>query len=229
MPYLGGKSRTGTYHKIINLMPPHEVYIEPFLGGGAILRLKRPAPRNIALDLDTTVTIAWPKKHNTQILTSDGTAFLKTYRFTGRELVYCDPPYLRSTRRDKRQYYRHEMTEQQHAQLIATIKHLPCMVLISGYHSTLYTRELADWNTTSFQTITRGGTQATEYLWFNYPPPIELHDYRYLGDNFRERERIKRKKLRWTERLNYIPILERQALLAAMRETPRISHRHNRR
>ena len=33
------------------MMPPHEVYIEPFLGGGAIARLKRPAPLNIAMDL----------------------------------------------------------------------------------------------------------------------------------------------------------------------------------
>jgi len=32
--------------------PPHEVYIEPFLGGGAIMRQKRPALLNIGLDLD---------------------------------------------------------------------------------------------------------------------------------------------------------------------------------
>jgi len=25
----------------------------------------------------------------------------------------------------------------------------------------------------------------------NYPPPAKLHDYRYLGNNFRRRERIK--------------------------------------
>lgn len=43
MPYLGGKSQAGTYQRIINLIPPHDVYIEPFLGGGAIARLKRPA------------------------------------------------------------------------------------------------------------------------------------------------------------------------------------------
>ena len=33
MTYPGGKSSAGVYQKIINLMPPHEVYIEPFLGG----------------------------------------------------------------------------------------------------------------------------------------------------------------------------------------------------
>ena len=57
---------------------------------------------------------------------------------------------------------------------------------------------------------------ATEYVWFNYPRPVELHDYRYLGKGFRERERIKRKMKRWKLRLEKMPELERQALLWAM-------------
>jgi len=44
---------------------------------------------------------------------------------------------------------------------------------------------------------------------------VELHDYRYLGRGFRERERIKRKKQRWMERLVRMPRLERCAILAA--------------
>ncbi|WP_203415563.1 hypothetical protein [Candidatus Scalindua japonica] len=50
----------------------------------------------------------------------------------------------------------------------------------------------------------------------NYNIPVEVHEYRYLGNNFRERERIKRKTQRWTARLQSMPILERQALLSAM-------------
>jgi hypothetical protein len=52
----------------------------------------------------------------------------------------------------------------------------------------------------------------------NYPEPFELHDYSYLGDNFRERERIKRKKARWTERLKSMPALERFAILSVLQE-----------
>ena len=89
------------------------------------------------------------------------------------------------------------------------------MVMISGYQSDLYCQALKKWQTTSFQAKTRQGV-ATEWVWFNYPPPVELHDYRYLGDTFRERERIKRKTNRWVDRLQSMPVLERQALLAAI-------------
>jgi hypothetical protein len=50
----------------------------------------------------------------------------------------------------------------------------------------------------------------------NYPEPVELHDYRYLGRNFRERERIKRKTQRWERKLRSMPALERHAIFAAM-------------
>ncbi len=53
---------------------------------------------------------------------------------------------------------------------------------------------------------------------FNFPEPIALHDYRYLGEDFRERERIKRKKQRWVNRLHVMPALERRALLNAITE-----------
>lgn len=52
----------------------------------------------------------------------------------------------------------------------------------------------------------------------NYAAPKRLHDYRYLGNDYRERERLGRKTKRWIERLNRLPELERQALLSAIYE-----------
>ena len=46
--------------------------------------------------------------------------------------------------------------------------------------------------------------------------PKELHDYNFLGDNFRERERIKNRTKRWLSRLRKMSVLERQALLSAI-------------
>ena len=92
------------------------------------------------------------------------------------------------------------------------------MVMISGYYSQMYASALKSWNAISYEAMTRGGP-AVEWLWFNFPAPVALHDYRYLGANFRERERIKRQKARWTARLLRMPPLQRQALLAAIAET----------
>jgi hypothetical protein len=52
----------------------------------------------------------------------------------------------------------------------------------------------------------------------NFAEPLELHDYRFLGKGFRERERIKRKRLRWRARLERMPALERHALMATIEE-----------
>ena len=122
-----------------------------------------------------------------------------------------------STRRSGK-LYNHEMTDEQHRDLLSVITAIPARVMISGYWSELYTETLKDWHVITFEAMTRGGSMATEYVWMNYPAPVELHDYRYLGENFRERERIKRKKMRWIKKLLNMPILEQQALMAVLKE-----------
>ena len=152
----------------------------------------------------------------TLVLDETGCTLLKSYHFTGKELVYCDPPYLRDTRKKYYPIYKYEYSLSQHIELLEIIKFLPCMVMISGYESQLYKDSLKNWNTHFFQATTHHG-MATEWIWMNYSKPIQLHDYRYLGDNFREREKIKLKLKRWTLRYKSMPILERQALLSALK------------
>ncbi len=216
--YPGGKAQPGIYQRIINQMPPHRVYIEAFLGGGAVMRSKRPAAINFGIDLDSAAIAGFGDMiaGELQLIEGDGIGFLESYAWRGDELVYCDPPYLFSTRREHRPIYRCEMENKDHARFLAVAKRIAAPVIISGYWSEMYARELAGWRTISFQAVTRGGSLATEWLWMNYPEPAELHDYRYLGESFRERERIKRKINRWVARLERMPILERRALSAAL-------------
>jgi site-specific DNA-adenine methylase len=221
MKYPGGKGQI--YQKIINLIPPHEVFIETHLGGGAVIRNKRPAKHNIGIEIDPRVIKLWKEKnhdHNNhiEIIQGDAVDYLKKYNFTGKEFLYCDPPYLQETKRNKRKrLYKFDYTAQQHIQLLTLIKTLNCKIMISGYESELYKESLKAWYTKTFIASCHHGI-ATEWLWMNYSCPIELHDYRYLGDNFRQRERIKKKINRWTTKLKSMPILERQALLYAMRK-----------
>ncbi len=217
MNYPGGKGLH--YQRIINLMPPHEVYIETHLGGGAIMRKKRPARRNIGIELDAEVIGKWSTMTgiNVELIHGDAINYLRSYQFTGKELVYCDPPYLRQTRKKYYPLYKYDYSTEEHIKLLDVIKTLPCRVMISGYASSLYRKYLKGWNSHDFQATTHHG-MATEWLWMNYPLPGELHDYRYVGDTFRERERIKRKSARWVARLKRMPALERQALLSAINE-----------
>lgn len=215
--YPGGKAQPGIYQRIINQMPPHRVYIEAFLGGGAVMRAKRPAAINIGVDLDGSSIARFADEiRNLQLIEGDGISFLESYTWRGDEMVYCDPPYLFSTRRQHRPIYRCEMEDKDHLQFLAVAKGIAAPVIISGYWSEMYARELANWRAISFQAVTHGGSLATEWLWMNYPEPAELHDYQYLGESFRERERIKRKINRWVGRLERMPILERRALSAAL-------------
>jgi DNA adenine methylase len=221
MAYPGGKSGSGVYQQIINQIPPHEVYIEPFLGGGAVLLNKRQALASIGIDSDTALIQKWQEVNQPGVIFINGDAisYLKSYEWTGGEFVYCDPPYLFETRSCKRPIYSCEFgTQEQHEALLQLLLTLPCNIALSGYASSLYSEMLATWRTISYQTRTRGGSLVQEWLWMNYPPPIELHDYRYLGNNFRERERLKRIKSRWVSRLDRMGDLERYALLSSIAE-----------
>jgi hypothetical protein len=110
------------------------------------------------------------------------------------------------------------MNDVQHRRLLQILKALPCSIAISGYASALYQQELSDWRLVTFDAITRGHTMRTECVWMNYPEPNQLHDYSFLGADYRQRERIKRKKARWVSRLASLPTQERYCLLSAMEE-----------
>lgn len=225
MTYPGGKSGAGIYQTIINQIPPHELYIEPFLGGGAILRYKKPARSSIAIDRDDgclhRFALAFPGDllPGVTYVCDDAISWLSTHLDLTqdyRTFIYLDPPYLMETRSCQCQIYRWEMTKEDHAALLFVIMNLTCSIAISGYESWLYNEALLNWRRITFKSMTRGGRQAVECLWMNYPEPYDLHDYRYLGANYRERERIKRRQQRWFKRLSTMNNLERYAMLSVV-------------
>ncbi len=174
---------------------------------------QRCTPSNLAAAIDSSGEVT---RYN--FINADCVPWLHSYRFTGSEFVYADPPYLFHTRKQKDRLYKFEYTFLQHVELLDILLTLPCPVMVSGYQSEIYDDILTGWRKETIQTVTRGGTLATEVIWMNYPQPEALHDYRYLGDDFRERERIKRKKQRWQERWRTMDRLERLAILAAIQE-----------
>ena len=211
--YFGSKATSGLCQPIIALMPPHDTYIETHLGGGAIMRRKPAALRNIAIDLNPKPLEAFECDYPVEKIHGCAHRFLADHEYSGRELVYCDPPYLHCTRTSGRRY-RFDYEEQDHVELLDLLKGLPCSVILSGYPSHLYDEQLAGWRTLELQVMNQGGVR-TEKLWFNFTPD-RVHWPRYAGKNFTDRQRIKRKAESWGKRYQALPPAERLAVLSAM-------------
>lgn len=217
MRYIGGKNGEGVAQRIINLIPPHRVYIEPCLGSGAVLRAKKPAEISVGLDLSPAAISAaeLARVPGARLILGCGIEFLERFEWHGDEFVYADPPYLLSTRGGRR-YYEHEMSDDDHRRLLAALKRCKGMAMISGYYSDLYAAELRDWTMETFTIYTRQHRPRTECLWFNYPRPTVLHDARFVGANRRERWNLE--KQRRTARAKFLRMdpLRRASLFSAL-------------
>lgn len=225
MRYPGGKNAAGTWQWIVDKLPTHAFYAEPFVGSGAILRRKAPALRSCIVDSDPAIIewwrrLAWP---GVEIVEGDGIAWLEQAAewLDGDAVVYLDPPYVLGTR-SKRRIYANELSDADHEQLLSAALTLACNVLISGYPSELYADRLAGWWCDERDVITRGGVMRTEVIWCNFDPAREYSLVRpTLGRDFRERERIGRKVRRWCNRIDRLPEAERRTLLLAMLDRQR--------
>ena len=84
-------------------------------------------------------------------------------------LIYADPPYLLNTRGGKQ--YRYEMTEQDHVELLDALKQFRGFVILSGYPSEMYDRELTGWVQITRKSYNQNADRRTEVLWCNFPVP----------------------------------------------------------
>lgn len=88
-------------------------------------------------------------------------------------LHFVDPPYMHHTRVrgcGKDRYYRHEMDDEAHVELLGEVCKMRGMVVLSGYRSDLYDLLLVGWRrheTTSRISAGRGTAIRTECVWIN--------------------------------------------------------------
>lgn len=85
-------------------------------------------------------------------------------------LIYCDPPYILSTRSGGKRQYKHEMTDKDHRELLDVLKAHRGPVLISGYASELYDQELRDWHQETATATDQLSRRRQEILWMNFEP-----------------------------------------------------------
>jgi len=223
--YLGRKGASGMYQFIINKMPEHDIFIECFMGTGIISSIKRNASLNYGIEISSELcTKLSMLELNSTIL--HGNVFdellplLQSFISHDRKIcIYLDPPYLPETRScfDKCQYD-NELTIVQHRQLLSMLEYISnnfsnVYILLSGYKSELYMSMLPGWNYFETQCMSRGGSRI-ESLWCNFNPDDFLkHQYDYVGHNFTDRQRIKRKSQRWINKLKKMSFDERQFII----------------
>ncbi|ESZ32621.1 DNA adenine methylase [Mesorhizobium sp. L2C066B000] len=88
-------------------------------------------------------------------------------------LHYVDPPYLPETRARGNRYdlawrmYRHELSRDDHAELLTFLCELDGMVMLSGYPDPLYEAALGGWRRVECKAYADGARERVEVMWLN--------------------------------------------------------------
>ncbi|MFA5670505.1 MAG: hypothetical protein WC967_14795 [Balneolaceae bacterium] len=223
--YRGNKAFPKQYMEIINIMPPHYNYIELCCGSSGVYRHKKLSDESLLVDIDKEVIDILKKQNYPKTRLSRQNAIrtlqLITVPFYNEPtLIYLDPPYPKNSRSEQKDIYKYEMTDQQHIELLKElnrVSELGVMIVISTYDNPIYQEHLKGWNKHSYKTSIHGKVKI-ETLYFNYPLPTELHDYRYLGKDCWDRQRINRKVSRKVASILKMPDLERKKFLQELNE-----------
>lgn len=92
-------------------------------------------------------------------------------------LIYCDPPYLHSTRNMRRgnAAYECEMCDDEHRELAEVLHKAQGMVVLSGYPSPLYNALYGDWTCIERDAHADGARDRVEALWLNPASSTRQH------------------------------------------------------
>lgn len=219
---IGSKAGAGVYQNIINTFPKHDIYIEPFIGSGAIIKKKLSAEYDFGMDISQKTVNEHKDAKGYSVNWLDGIQFLKSskplinwiHHHSKKILIYCDPPYPIETRRSQAKIYEYEIGKYGHRELIKTLIELSCYCVISSYRNNMYDQMLlqSGWNHLQFTTATRQG-KAIETIYYNFSKNIIKHEYSYAGKNYRERAAIKSRVENKVKNYNLMPMDDRRAFI----------------
>ena len=219
--YPGNKAMQGLTEKIINQIPPHDVYVERFAGSAAIWRAKRPAALSVLNEIDGDVCGLLSAMADAATVVCRGAALdLDLTPYAGKRVfVFDDPPYPIAARLSGSKIYRYEMTDADHVEYLERLV-LPCPfpLMVCSNPNPIYSDMLAGWRRIEVPVNYRGGP-GVEVLYMNYPDPEALHEYTYLGNDSWDRQRIARKIKRHVSRLRELPPLERMAIVEKIKNS----------
>ena len=121
--------------------------------------------------LPDAVTQAADRLRGVQIECMDAVTLIRGYNHPNM-LIYCDPPYVLSSRTGKQ--YKHEMSDADHERLLQALLQHKGSVLISGYDNEIYRDMLRGWHLETKMEYCRANKQREECLWMNFEPSGQL-------------------------------------------------------
>ena len=116
-------------------------------------------------DLPTVITAVAQRLKMVQIEHKPAVELIKAFNHSN-VLIYADPPYVLSTR--SRKQYRHEMSDQDHEELLEALLLHTGPVMLSGYDNDIYNERLQGWRKISTPARAENSLPRTEVLWMNY-------------------------------------------------------------
>ncbi|MDN5332135.1 MAG: adenine methylase [Tepidanaerobacteraceae bacterium] len=136
----------------------------------------KPGWRNCVAGRDASYTPVWaqlPRRilevayrlKNAQIENQPAIQLIERYK-SPEVLIYCDPPYLQSTR-SRKCWYSYEMSEKEHIELLEVLNEHPGPVIISGYENPVYDSYLKHWHKESIKALSEKGRPREEVIWLN--------------------------------------------------------------
>lgn len=123
-------------------MGPHDTYIESHCGSGANMQRKPLAGRKIGSDLNERTLARFRYRNPVELVPRCAHRFPSNFKYRRRKMMYCEPPYLSSTRSVEGRY-RCEYEERVHVHIHRLLKALPCHVILLGYRWVRYNACLA--------------------------------------------------------------------------------------
>jgi len=231
--YTGNKKIEGLYQWIINHIPKHKAYYEPFAGSAAIAFLLPDRPHKVISDCNRSttdqLTCRIQGRSGIEVINCNAFSLIEDIqsKLYGPEatvkndfmdptdiFVYMDPPYRIGSRHSKKELYEYELTDADHLRLVAMVSgkaKYNCM--ISHYRDPLYDSLVDQHGWIRIEKKVRYHTRTvTECLYMNYELG-ELQTYQYLGKDCWDRQRIKRKLDKIEAKLLKLPLHERLAVI----------------
>jgi len=216
--YPGRKGAAGTWQKIVSNVPKCDLFIDAMCGSGIIGSLIKNCQvifndidRNVIDNIRTSSDFAL-------FLNEPYQEIIKRFDNGNKGRVfYFDPPYILNTRSWQQPIYKFDWGKVEHEQFVKVILKMKCNVMLSHYPCDFYDKALKKWRKITYNAITRAGVRK-ESLYMNFPQPVLLQCADHIGENFTDRQRIKRKVERQINRLKNETDQERAAILTKIIE-----------